>query len=191
MLVLTLGLFLFFGVHSIQIFLPDIREHIITRGGSIGAWMWPYTVIAGIGLVLIIVGYGMAQHEAPILYYPPLELRKLALVVMLPVFPLLLATYIKGSIRRVLGHPMLIAIILWASAHLLANGSLADLFLFGSFLLWAVLDWRSLVRRQGASASGNNAIWGRNDVFAIVGGLALYFAFIGNLHSLLFGVPPV
>lgn len=191
MTVLILGLILFLGVHSAQIAVPDIRERTIARGGGIGAWMWPYTSIAGTGFVLIIVGYMLARHEAPILYYPPLELRHLALVVMLPVFPLLLATYIKGRIRQVLGHPMLIATILWASAHLMANGSLADFLLFGGFLVWAALDWRSLLTREGSASSGSRAQWGRNDAIAIVGGFALYLAFIGGLHALLFGVSPV
>ena len=191
MTVLILGLILFLGVHSVQIAVPDIRERIVAWGGGIRAWMWPYTSIAGTGFVLIIVGYGMARHEAPSLYYPPLELRHLAVLVMLPVFPLLLATYIEGRIRQLFGHPMLIATILWASAHLMANGSLADLLLFGAFLVWAALDWRSLLTREGPASSGNRTQWGRNDAIAIVGGLTLYLTVIGGLHALLFGVSPV
>lgn len=190
MTVLILGLILFFGTHSIQIAVPGIRERVVARGGR-GAWMLPYAGLAGAGLVLLVIGYGMARHEAPLLYRPPIGLRHLALTLMLPVFPLLLATYIRGRIGQMLGHPMLIATILWATAHLLANGSLANLLLFGGFLVWAALDWRSLLSRQRAAPPQERKGWGRNDAVAIVGGLALYAAFIGGLHALLFGVSPI
>ncbi|MCK9508435.1 MAG: NnrU family protein [Pigmentiphaga sp.] len=190
MTVLILGLLLFFGIHSVQIVAPTLRERVIARGG-VGAWKWPYTAIAGIGLLLLIIGYDMARHTAPILYYPHAGLRHAALLVMLPVFPLLLATYIKGRIQQWLRHPMLIATILWATAHLMANGSLADLLLFSCFLLWALLDWRSVIVRGKSATPDNRMPWGRNDAIAIIGGLAVYAVFIGGLHALLFGVSPI
>ncbi len=191
MAILIFGLIVFLGVHSVQIAIPGIRARTIKKGGGVGAWMWPYTGLAIIGLFLIILGYSLARHEAPALYYPSTTMRHLALLVMLPVFPLLLATYIKGRIKQLLGHPMLIATILWAVAHLLANGSLADLLLFGSFLVWAVLDWQSLLKREGTTTSKNAVQWSRTDAAAIMGGLLVYGVFISGLHMWLFGVSPL
>lgn len=187
---LILGLILFLGMHSIHIIAPDIRTQVIARGGGRGAWMWPYTGIAGVGFALIILGYALARQDAVFLYFPPPALRHLALVVMLPVFPLLLAAYLKGRIGQIVRHPMLFATMLWAVAHLMANGTLADLLLFGSFLIWAFVDRQTLLRRDAGAAACRKP-WGRNDAIALVGGLALYLAFIGGLHALLFGVSPI
>ncbi|MDD7970828.1 NnrU family protein [Roseinatronobacter alkalisoli] len=190
MTLLILGLILFLGVHSVRIVVPDIRARIIARGGGRGAWMWPYTGVAGAGFVLIILGYALARYETPILYTPLPALRHLALVVMLPVFPLLLAAYLKGRIGQIVSHPMLVATMLWGVAHLMANGTLADLLLFGGFLVWAILNRQSLIRREGGAAVAGKT-WRRKDAIALVGGLALYLAFIGGLHALLFGVSPI
>ncbi|MCC5970864.1 MAG: NnrU family protein [Pararhodobacter sp.] len=190
MIYLILGLILFLGMHSIHMVAPDLRARVIARGGGRGAWMWPYTGIAGAGFVLIILGYALARQDSTFLYFPPPALRHLALIVMLPVFPLLLAALLKGRIGQIVRHPMLFATILWGAAHLMANGTLADLLLFGSFLVWAFLDRQALLRRDGeATVASKN--WGRNDAIAIACGLALYLAFIGGLHALLFGVSPI
>lgn len=190
MAILILGLILFLGVHSVRIVAPDIRAQVVERAGA-GAWKGAYAGVAATGFVLIVVGYWLARHEVPILYYPPVGLRHLALVIMLPVFPLLLATYLRGRVGQALGHPMLIATILWAAAHLMANGSLADALLFGGFLVWAALDWRSAARREGAASPRTAMSWTRNDAIAVAGGLAVYLAFLGGLHFWLFGVSPL
>lgn len=190
MTVLILGLILFLGAHSVQIVMPELRARVIARAGQ-GAWMGSYAAISGIGLVLIIVGYGLARGAAPIVYSPPPAARHLTFLLMLPVFPLLIATYARGRIGQALGHPMLIAVLLWAAAHLLANGSVADLFLFGGFLVWAALDWRSVLARQAPVATATRVPWARNDAIAIIGGLVVYVALIGGLHRLLFGVSPL
>ncbi len=190
MAILVFGLIIFLGVHSAQIVLPGLRSRVIKKGG-VGAWKLLYTGLAVIGLLLIILGYGLARHEAPLLYDPPGMLRHVALLVMLPVFPLLFATYIKGRIKQLVGHPMLLATILWAVAHLMANGSMSDLLLFGSFLIWAALDWRSVVKREGDAALQGVLRWGRNDAIAVVGGVLVYIAFVAGLHVRLFGVSPI
>lgn len=191
MAVLILGLIVFLGVHSVQIVKPNLRARVIERAGNRGAWMWPYTAMAGIGLVFIIVGYGLARQGPPIIYTPTPALRHLALLLMIPVFPLLFATYIHGRIRQKLGHPMLIATLLWAIAHLMANGNLADLLLFGSFLVWAVIDWHSL-RKRGANTPSEQTIpWGRNDAISIVAGGMVYVATVVGLHQWLFRVSPM
>lgn len=190
MAILVFGLIVFLGVHSVQIVAPDFRVRMIAKAG-LGPWKLVYTGMAVIGLVLIVLGYGLARRDPLILYYPPMFLRHVTLLIMLPVFPLLFAAYIKGRITSLLGHPMLIATILWAVAHLMANGSLADVLLFGGFLVWAVFDWASVVRRQESKALPSSVTWGRNDVISLVGGLVIYVIFVGGLHAWLFGVSPI
>lgn len=190
MAILVFGLIIFLGVHSAQIVVPGMRARVIEKGG-VGAWKLPYTGLAVIGLLLIILGYSLARHEAPLLYHPPVMLRHVALLVMLPVFPLLFATYLKGRIKQLVGHPMLLATVLWAVAHLMANGSMADLLLFGSILIWAAFDWRSVVKRQGNATTRGALPWGRNDAVAVVGGVGVYIALVAGLHVWLFGVSPL
>ena len=190
MSLLIAGLLLFLGIHSVAIFAPGLRASAIER---LGLWSWKgvYSLIAIAGFALIAIGYGQARMQPVWLYQPPAGLRHLALLLMLPVFVLLLATYLPGRIQRAAKHPTLVATKLWALAHLLANGGLHDVLLFGGFLAWAVLDRISVKRRAnvvpppGAPAT----VW--NDAIAVVGGLALYVAFVGWLHRALIGVSPV
>lgn len=193
MTLLILGLILFLGIHSVQIISPGIRACTIEKGGSLGAWMWPYTAIATTGLLCIIFGYGLARQQAALLYTPNTGLQHVALLLMLPVFPLLIATYLRGYIRSLLQHPMLIATVLWALAHLLANGSWADVLLFGAFLIWAVADWLSVRRRQSTESRSTTSItsWHRNDLIAIFAGLLVYGLFIIDLHARFFGAWPI
>jgi uncharacterized membrane protein len=123
-----------------------------------------------------------------ILYTPPPALRLAAVILLLPVFPLLFATYLPGRISTATRHPMLVATKLWATAHLLANGTLADVLLFGSFLAWAVVDRISLRHRSPRPVPGVPPTR-FNDVLATVLGLALYAAFVLWLHQRLIGVP--
>lgn len=189
MLVLLIGLAVFLGTHSLLIAAPQLRTNVITQHGR-GAWLWPYTAASAVGLVLIVWGYGLARQDAPILYSPPLEMRHLALLVMLPVFPLLFAAYLPGRIKATLKHPMLIGTLLWGVAHLTANGTLADLFLFGGFAGWAAADWYSSAHRptKMASMPGSGLC---NDAIAVIGGLAVYAIFIGGFHRILTGVSPI
>ena len=147
-------------------------------------------MVSLLGLGLICYGYGAARLAPLILYTPPLWLRHVAFALMLPVFPLMLAVYLPGRLKVTARHPLLLATKLWASAHLLANGALADVLLFGSFLLWAVAD-RIAVRGRGESPLrlGPNAM--RNDALAIGLGLLVYGIFIGWLHRQLIGVSPL
>ena len=109
---------------------------------------------------------------------------------MLPVFPLIFAAYLPGRIKTAMQHPMLAAVKCWAFAHLLSTGMLADVFLFGAFLLWAVCDRISLKRRPPQAI--RTAPPGRfNDAIAVVAGLATYALFLGWAHVRLFGVSPL
>ena len=189
MLVLILGLIIFLGVHSLSIVNEPVRHRLVDRMGG-GPFKGVYSLVAGIGLLLIIWGYGLARMEPTLLYAPPTWLRHVALLLLLPVFPLLIATYFPGRISRAVKHPMLVAVKLWALAHLLANGMLHDVLLFGSFLAWAVVDRISLKRRSGHPVPGLPAK-PMNDAIAVIGGLAIYVLFVMWIHQWLIGVPPV
>jgi len=191
-IVLLLGLVVFLGVHSVSIVAPGWRAAQIARIGAM-PWKGLYAVAAGIGLALVVVGYAMARREPVVLYTPPAALRHLALVVMLPVFPLFLAAYLPGRLSRLARHPMLLSTKLWATAHLLANGTLADVLLFGGFLAWAIADRISVKRRRPDEA---HAVPGAppgpmNDAIAVVAGLAVYALFVFWLHRVAFGVSPL
>lgn len=189
MLVLVTGLVIFLGVHSISIFAPAWRDSMAARLG-VEPWKRVYSLAAIAGFALLVWGYGLARQEPVILYHPPGWLRHVTALLMLPVFPLLLATYLPGRIQSTVKHPMLTATKAWAVAHLLANGSLADVLLFGGFLAWAVLDRISVGKRSPRPIPGAPASK-LNDVIAIVGGLAIYAVFVGWAHVWLFRVAPV
>jgi uncharacterized membrane protein len=156
-----------------------------------GAWKGLYGLVALAGLVLICYGFGLARQTPVILYSPPTWMRHVTMLLMLPVFPLLIAAYLPGRIKTAAKHPMLAAVKLWAFAHLLANGSLADVLLFGGFLGWAVVDRISLKRRAAPQVikTAPPARW--NDAIAVVLGLAIYVLTIGWAHLRLFGVSPL
>jgi len=189
MLKLVAGLVIFFGVHSTRIVAPLWRERMVARFGPAG-WRALYSVASLAGFVLIVSGYAAARLEPVVLYHPPFWLRHVTALLMLPVFPLLLAAYLPGRIKAAVKHPMLAATKAWALAHLLANGSVADVLLFGGFLAWAVIDRVSAGRRpQPAPQDLKGPV--RNDVIAVVGGLLLYALFVAWAHAWLFGVRPV
>ena len=186
MSLLILGLVLFLGAHSVSIVAAGWRDRTAARLG-LGAWKGIYAIVSAIGLALIIWGFGVARQAPVVVWAPPTGLRHAALLLMVPVFPLLLAAYLPGRIQRAAKHPMLAAVKFWALAHLLANGLLHEVLLFGSFLAWAVVDRISLKRRAGRPVPGAPA--GRfNDLIAIFGGLALYGLTVMGLHQWLFGV---
>jgi uncharacterized membrane protein len=187
--VLIAGLIIFFASHSISIINDAWRHKVASRIGE-GPWKSAYSIMSIIGVVLIIWGYGIARQTPEILYQTPYWVRHVTVVLMLPVFPLLLAAYLPGRIKTAIKHPMLAAVKLWAVAHLLVNGTVADVLLFGSFLVWAIIDRISLNYRAPlptpSAAPGKH-----NDIIAVVGGLVLYVIFLFGLHNWLFGVAPL
>ncbi|WP_300652647.1 NnrU family protein [Hydrogenophaga sp.] len=192
MVLLILGLVLFLGIHSVSIVSVNGRNRLVQQMGE-GPWKGLYSLVSLAGFVLIVVGYGAAREAPVLLYTLPNGFRHLAALLMLPVFVLLLATYLPGRIQRTAKHPMLLAVKLWALAHLLANGTLADVLLFGGFLAWAVADRISVKKRAAAGLTrpapalpGSKA----NDAIAVVGGLGLYVLFVVWAHAFLFGVRP-
>jgi uncharacterized membrane protein len=189
MAVLILGLAIFLGMHSLVIVSPELRTRAVQRLGE-GVWKSLHGLISLIGLALIIQGFGLARQAPTMLYMPPSYLRFAAFLFMLPVFPLIIAAYLPGRIKTAVKYPLLVAVKCWALAHLLANGGLADVLLFGGFLAWAVLDRISLKRRPPLAIRTAPA-GPFNDVIAVLLGLAIYALFIGWAHQRLFGVSPV
>jgi uncharacterized membrane protein len=186
MTLLVLGLVLFLGVHSVSIVAPAWRNAQAARGET--AWKGLYAAVSLVGFVLLVYGYGLARQSPVVLYAPPTWLRHLAMLFLLPVFPLLLAAYLPGRIKTATKHPMLAATKLWAVSHLLVNGTLADVLLFGGLLAWAVADRISLKRRVTRPVPGAPPS-PANDAIAVVGGLALYALFVWRGHAWLIGVP--
>jgi uncharacterized membrane protein len=189
MLILIAGLIVFLGAHSIAIVAPHWRNRMVLLIGE-GTWKGTLGLLNLVGFILIVVGFVHSRQAPVLLYVPPAWLRHVTFLLMLPVFPLLIAAYLPGKIRARSKHPMLVAVKLWATAHLLANGMLADVLLFGSFLLWAIIDRISLKRRAPAPIR-NTPPSGYYDLLAVVLGLALYGLFLFKLHAVLFGVSPL
>lgn len=182
------GILLFLGVHSVAIVAPEWRSRMMRRLGDNG-WKAIYSLLSIAGFALIVVGYGAARQAPELIYSPPGWTRHLAALLLLPVFPLLLATYFPGAIKRAVGHPMLIATVLWASAHLLTTTTRADLLLFGSFLGWALADWASARKRPQRKLPGAPASrW--NDAIAVVLGVGLYLGMALWAHVRLIGIAP-
>ena len=193
MILLVLGLALFLGVHSISIIAPGWREAQIAQRGE-PTWKGLYSVVSIASFGLLIYGYGLARQSPVVLYTPPVATRHISLLLMLAFFPLLFAAYLPGRISAIAKHPMLLAVKLWALAHLLANGTLHDVILFGSFLAWAVADRISVKRRTVASAARGPAMAPAspmNDLIAVVGGLVAYAVFVLWAHLKLIGVAPL
>lgn len=185
---LILGLVIFLGIHSISIVAANGRNALMARLG-VFPWKALYALIAIVGFILIVKGYAAARLEPVLLYVPPVWTRHLAALLMLPVFVFLLAAYLPGRINSALKHPMLVAVKLWAVSHLIANGMLADVVLFGALLAWAVIDRISLKRRTPGPTLGAPPSK-LNDVIAVVGGLLLYGLFAFYLHTRWIGVAP-
>jgi uncharacterized membrane protein len=189
MLILIAGLVLFLGAHSVSIVAPYWRDRMALLMGTL-QWKGMYAVISIAGFAAIIWGYALARQSPAILYTPPLWLRYATFLLMAPVFPLALAAYLPGKIKTATRHPLLAATKFWATAHLLSNGSLAAVLLFGSFLAWAVIDRISLKGRVQAPIQTLPAT-SFNDAIAVIGGLALYILFVWRLHLWLIGVQPL
>lgn len=188
MTMLVAGLVLFIGTHVFTT-LRAPRARLIARIGE-GAYKTMYAVASVAGIVLIAYGFGRYRAGGMIpLWDPPLWTRHLTLTLMLIASILLVSAYVPGHIRAALKHPMLAAVKIWALAHLIANGDLGSVILFGSLLAWAVYDRIAVKKRERIEgAPPRRASW-RNDVVAVLLGIVVYGAFAFTLHPLLIGVP--
>lgn len=188
MLWLVLGLVIFLGIHSVRIVAPQVRDSFIAQRGD-GAWRGLYSLLSFVGLVLILWGFGVARQDPVILYSPPVWTRHIALLLMLFSFiALMVYAFPAGRLKPALKHPMLLAVKIWALAHLLANGDLASVVLFVAFLLWAAADRVAAKRRGAAIPAPGPATW---DAAALVSGVVLYLLFLWKLHEWLIGVSPL
>ncbi|MBK1640525.1 NnrU family protein [Chromatium okenii] len=186
MTLFIIGVLLLLGTHSVTIVAPQLRPAAVARLGVLG-WQALYSLLSLLGFGLLVWGYAAVHPTSPVLYTPPAWTKHLALLLMLPVFPLLLATYLPGRIQIAVKHPMLLAVKIWAVTHLLVNGTLVDGMLFGSFLVWAIADRIALKRHAGPPVQGAPPhAW--NDALAIGGGIGAYLLFLFWLHHALIGV---
>ena len=190
LLVLILGLILFLGVHTLTT-QRKLRAQLIAATGE-GVYKIGYTLASFIGLALIIWGFAVYRATGWInVWNPPTALKHITVALMLPAVILVVASYIRGRIYTTLKHPMLTGVKLWAAAHLLANGDLGSIVLFGSFLAWAVFDRISLKSRTDAGAPPIPVGGPGNDLIAIAVGIVAYLALAFAFHPVVIGVPVV
>ena len=190
MTALVAGLIVFLGVHSLRIFAEPWRVRTIARVGG-NAWKGGYSLVSIAGFVLLVWGYGQARQQGVVLFDPPVFMRHITSLLMLLSFVLLAAAYVPGNhIKARLGHPMIIGVKVWAFAHLLANGRLSDVVLFGAFLAWAVADFIAARKRDRAAGT----VYPKGDelrtVLTVVAGVVAWAVFVAGLHLWLIGVSP-
>jgi uncharacterized membrane protein len=191
MAILILGLVIFLGLHSTRVISESGRERAIARIGE-GPWKGIYSLASVIGFVLIVWGFARARYDAPQLWTPPAGARHITMLLMLVALVLLASSHFKRShIAVIVHHPMLWSVLLWSAGHLLANGSAADLVLFGAFLVWSAVDLVSSYARDRRNAVVYPAPRLPATGGAVVVGLVLYAALLGGLHLWLFGVSPL
>jgi uncharacterized membrane protein len=191
MAILVLGLVIFLGLHSTRIISESGRVKAIARLGE-GPWKGIYSLLSAIGLVLIVWGFAEARYAAPLLWTPPPGARHLTILMML-ISMLLLASYIfkQSHIAVAVHHPMLWSVAVFGLAHLIANGSAADVVLFGAFFIWAMADLMSSYARDRENAVVYPVPnWGAT-ISAIMLGFAVWAVLAFWLHYWLFGVAPL
>ncbi|WP_338109570.1 NnrU family protein [Rhodoferax fermentans] len=191
MLTLIAGLILFLGVHSVRIYADDWRTRQQQKWGA-DAWRGIYAVLSLAGLVLVIYGFGLVRNEPVWIWIPPMGMRHAASLLNLFGFILLAAAYVPGNaIKARVYHPMVAGVKLWAVAHLMANGNLGHLVLFGSFLAWAVADFISARQRDRRNPPTSAPVTKLSaTLITVVVGVVAWLVFAFWLHGLLIGIKP-
>jgi uncharacterized membrane protein len=190
MTILILGLVIFLGVHSVRIFADGWRTAQLARAGE-GGWKAGYSLASLIGFGLIIWGFGLARQQPVLVWSPPTAMRHLASLLTLLAFVLLAATYVpRNGIKARMHHPMILGVKTWALAHLLANGSLAGMILFGSFLAWSIASFARARKRDRAAGTQYAAGTMGGTLATLVVGIAAWAGFAFWLHGMLIGVRP-
>jgi uncharacterized membrane protein len=191
MIYLVAGLVLFLGLHSTRVFAEGWRTQRVAGWGANG-WKGFYSLLSLAGFVLICYGYGVSRQTPIDLWMPPLWTRHVTALLTLPVFIMLAASYMPGShLKAALKHPMTLSVKVWALAHLISNGRLSDVLLFGGFLVWAVLVFIAARKRDRAQGVTYSASGWTKDIIAVVAGLIAYLVFARYLHLMLIGVSPL
>ena len=187
---LILGLIVFLGLHSVRIVADDWRTAQVKRLGE-NTWKAIYSLLSIAGFGLIVWGFGLARQEPLVLWVAPVAMRHVAALLTLVSFVLLVAAYVpRNAIKSRLHHPMLLAVKVWAFAHLLCNGTLAELLLFGAFLAWAVPCYIAAKKRDRAAGRQYPAGTAAGTAAAVVAGLAAWVGFAFWGHAILIGVRP-
>jgi uncharacterized membrane protein len=187
---LILGLIIFLGAHSVRIVNEDWRTRTRARLGPL-PWKALYSLVSVIGLGLVVWGFGLARQQPVQLWSPPTGMRHLAALLTLIAFVLLVAAYVPGNgIKARLHHPMVLGVKVWALAHLLSNGNLGHVVLFGSFLVWAILDFSAARRRDRATGTRYPRGTAGATGITVALGVGTWIAFALWLHGLLMGVRP-
>jgi uncharacterized membrane protein len=188
LLVMILGLVLFLGIHTLTT-QRELRARVIASTSE-GAYKIGYALVSLAGLALIV--WGFAWYRATgmwVIWTPPTWIKHITVALMLPAVILVVASYIRGRIYTTLKHPMLAGVKLWAAAHLLANGDLGSIILFGSLLGWAVFDRISLKHRADDGAPPIPVGGLGNDLIAVAVGIVAYLALAFAFHPVVIGVP--
>ena len=186
MIWLIAGLVVFLGIHSVRMVVPEFRNRQILSGGE-NRWKVIYSIASIAGFILLVWGYGKAWENNTLLYSTPSWLSHVQLLLMIPAMILLIASQLPaGRIKKTVKNPQLIAVKIWAIGHLLVNGDLASVLLFGAFLVWAVLLMINTNRRGLQFPELTDT---RGDVLSIIVGLVVWAAFVFFLHEWLIGVP--
>jgi uncharacterized membrane protein len=190
MTLLIAGLLLFLGAHSVRIVAEPWRAAQIARRGE-ERWKRAYSVVSIAGFALLVYGFGVARGMPVVLWAAPVWTRHLAALLLLPAFVLVVAAYVpRNRIKAAVGHPMIAGVKLWAFAHLLTNGRLADVVLFGAFLAWAIADFIASRRRDRAAGTRYPPGTTARDAITVIVGLVAYGLFAFVLHGPLIGVRP-
>jgi uncharacterized membrane protein len=190
LLILVTGLVLFLGMHAVRIPNEQRRAGMIARLGK-NRYRGIYTAVSIAGLVLIVYGYGQARLDPVFVWSPPAAMRHIAALLMLFSMILLAACYVPmNHIKAKLQHPMTLAVKVWALAHLLSNGTLADIVLFGSFLAWAVLLFKSARKRAIPMSFSGDGPTKVGTMMTVVVGVLAWLVFAAWLHVQLIGVSP-
>jgi uncharacterized membrane protein len=190
MTILIIGLVIFLGVHSIRIVAEGWRQAQIAKMGG-HTWKLGFSVLSAVGLGLIIWGYGAARHAPVVLWNPPVGMRHAAGLLTLAAFVFLAAAYVpRNHIKARFHHPMVLGVKAWALGHLLANGTLADVLLFGSFLIWAVFSFIAARRRDRVAGTTYPAGTAGGTLVSVVAGSVAWAVFAFWLHGVLIGVRP-
>ena len=187
---LILGLVVFLGVHSTRIVADGWRSAMMARLGD-NAWKGLYALLSLLGFALLVWGFGVARQQPVLLWSPPVAMRHVAALLTLIAFVLLAAAYVpRNAIKARLHHPMVLGVQVWAFAHLLSNGRLADVLLFGSFLVWAALSFRAARARDRAAQPSYPAGSAAGTAMTVLVGIVAWAVFAFWAHGALIGVRP-